>query len=105
MALAQKGLAAANANVVAEVSDSQGMDALLDVTGTFTGLTLELQGTVDNTVWRVLALLPVGGGAAVTSVAAAGAWLANVSGFLRCRAIATAIATGSASVRLNVVRR
>lgn len=49
--------------------------------------TLKLQGTLNDVDYVDIGMVPVGGGAVVTSVAAAGAWSADVSGFSRVQLI------------------
>lgn len=41
--------------------------------------TLQLQGTIDGTNYTAIGLVPAAGGAAVSSIAAAGIWSADVS--------------------------
>lgn len=47
--------------------------------------TIILEGTIDDVTYVAIGLNPAGGGAVVTSAAAAGAWNANVSEFSKVR--------------------
>ncbi len=58
-----------------DVGDRTGV--LVHVTSIGGGGTLVFEGTIDGTNWFALAGVPTGGGAAVSSVNAAGAWLVN----------------------------
>lgn len=92
--------------LVLEVNDAMSEEGVVDVSGTFTGLTVAVEGSTDGgTTWRALAMSPVAGGADVTSVTAAGAWRSNFGGFNKARVNVSAIATGSVVVKAQVSRK
>ncbi len=74
----------------------------VQVSGTFTGLTLVFEASQDGgTTWISVSGFPFAGGAAVSAVSGTGNWLIPVYSFTLIRVRATAIASGSAIVALE----
>lgn len=92
-------LAAVNDAALTSGSDSKRSVVGVQVTGTFVG-TILIEGTVDGGTWVTLAIDPFGGGAAVTSITAPGAWKVDVSGLALVRARMSAWTSGAATVAL-----
>lgn len=75
----------------------------IDVRGTFTA-TLIPEGSIDaGTTWFTVTINPVGGGAGVTSITAAGAWTAAIAGFTNFRVRIDAYTSGTATVNLQSI--
>lgn len=76
----------------------------LQVSGSPVGLTLALEVSIDGTNFTALSLLPVGGGAAVTSVTAAGAWQSATGTYAirSARLNTSALTSGTASATLAI---
>lgn len=70
------------------------------VTGTFTGLTVAFEGTLDGTNWVALLGTPVAGGTTATTATATGVYLIYCPGVGKVRSRCSAISSGSASVTL-----
>lgn len=71
----------------------------LQVTGTWSG-TLQFEGTVSGTESAVPGA-PLGGGSSVTSATANGIWLFSVPGLSSVQVRASALASGTAAVRMQ----
>lgn len=87
------------------LEDDVSRDFIFQVTGSGTH-TLAVQLSNDGTTWVAVQLTPVGGGAAVTSVSAAGMWrVEQVGGAQRIRVQSTVAGTGSMVALLGGARR
>lgn len=82
------------------VFNAQGLGVVsMRTTGTHTGLAGTVQCTNDGTNWTTLQMIPVGGGAAVSSFGNTnGFWVAVAAGCTQVRANVTVLTTGSASI-------
>jgi len=81
--------------------------ALIDIAGTFTGLTGSVQGSLDNGstyadlhTFQSYELLNSRGEVAQSSIATARRYLVNVAGYTNIRYNVTAISTGTANIRI-----
>lgn len=101
---AQKALGVLNAALDLILSGALSEEGIVDVSGTFVA-TLVVEGTADGTTYRALAMSPVGGGADVTSVSAAGAWRINFAGCKGARVRVSAYTSGSAVVAAQVMKK
>ena len=76
--------------------------AAVQLTGSWTG-TLTFYYSLDDITWQLCPMVPLGGGAPVTSTTANGAWLASLvpqgSGLM---VVATAWTSGTATVACNL---
>jgi hypothetical protein len=89
-----------NGDIVALQALNSTMGAL-QITGTWTG-TIQFEATLDGSTWVSVAGTPAGGGAAVTSTTANGAWtFAGAFALVRLRA--SAAMTGTAVTTLLVL--
>jgi hypothetical protein len=77
----------------------------VDLRGTFVA-TLLIQGTINDSNWINLSVLPVGAGlntAQVASATATGAWWGNGSAFKKIRITASAFTSGTVNVTLRAI--
>lgn len=74
----------------------------LAITGTCTGLSARVQGTVDGTNWTILGIYPVAPGtaSAASIVSATGVWRTNAAAFKQIRVNITAL---TASCTMSIV--
>ena len=71
----------------------------LTIQGTASGLAAAVQGQqTPNGSWTTIPAIPLGGGAAVTSISANGSWTVNVSQYSAVRLHVTALVSGNATV-------
>lgn len=101
---AKATLAAAQAALDFNVADGHSEEGAVDISGTFTA-TLVVEGTVDGTNYRALAMTPVGGGASVASVTAPGMWRVDLGGWKAARVRVSAFTSGSAVVAVGTTRK
>lgn len=97
------GVPTANSFVELTLNGSSGF--AVDLRGTFVA-TLVIQGTINDSNWINLSVLPVGVGlntAQVASAAAAGAWWGNGSAFQKIRVTASAFTSGTINVTLRAI--
>jgi hypothetical protein len=74
---------------------------LVDISGTFTGLTLNFEGSADATNWRALGCSSLVGGVSISNTSTTGAWQCNSGGLTGIRARASALSTGSARIQMQ----
>ncbi len=90
-------LAADEANIALDVLEHGTIG--IDVRGTFTA-DITPEATIDNINWFTLSINPIAGGAAVTTITAAGAWTANCAGLHKVRLRIDNYTSGTATVNL-----
>lgn len=86
--------------------NSQGSGSVgIQVTGTFTGLTANFQGTVDGTNYFTISCFTTGTTGAivqgVTTTSAVGSWTCPAAGYQNVQVQVTAVASGTAVITLN----
>lgn len=86
------------------ISDAFSEEAVVDISGTFVG-TVVVEGSVDGTIFRALAMSPVAGGADVASVTAPGAWRVNFGGMKAGRVRCSAFTSGTIVAQAAVTRK
>lgn len=91
--------------LVLNISDAFSEEGVIDISGTFTGLAATVDGSVDGTNFRALALSPLAGGADVASLSAVGGWRFNLGGLQVARVNVTAVTTGTAVVAAATTRK
>lgn len=72
----------------------------IQVAGTFSA-TVQFEGTVNGATWTAVTGTPVGGGAAVSSTTATGAWRLSTAGMQSVRARVSAYTSGGANAWLQ----
>ncbi len=83
--------------------DVRGASVLaIQVVGTMSA-TLQIEGTIDGQTWFALNAIPFNSATAVTSITAAGAWFANVSGLLAARIRCSAYTSGTPLITLRSI--
>ena len=103
MALATTTLSADEATLVIPINSEYGSKAVVQVSGTFSA-TLVVEGSLDGSNFVTLELAPVGGGAAVTSITAAGAWRVDLDAWKSARVRVDTYVSGDAEVSASTVR-
>jgi len=106
MAVGDTGLAEVLQNAAAATGNGTAIDfksyhhLTLDVTGTFTA-TVTFEGTIDDSNWVAIGLLPSNNGAAVTTATAAGMFKLPVDmcALSQVRARISAYTSGSVTVK------
>ena len=83
------------------VSTAGGGTAIFNITGTWTG-TIVFEGSVDGTNWVTADVQPFQFGSLISSVVANGQWLLNVGGLNSFRVRGNTVATGTATVWIEV---
>jgi hypothetical protein len=101
---ASKTFATAGDTVDLNISDTYSEEGIIGIVGGFTG-TIVVEGAPDGVTYTALAMSPVGGGADVTSTAAAGAWRVNFAGCKTARVRASALSAGTPAVTAQVSRK
>src|SRR5262249_12996175 len=86
--------------------NSQGSGSVgIQITGTFTGVTVAFEGTVDSTNWFSVPCFTSGTSGTVatgiTTSSSGGAWTCPAAGYQQIRANVTARSTGTAVITLN----
>jgi hypothetical protein len=94
---AMQSAAATTGNGTVLVTTGMGT-TMFTVSGTYTGLSLVLEGTQDGSVYSTLNVVQLGTNVISTSVSANGIFQASVSGLVNVRARVAAITTGSVTV-------
>lgn len=87
------------------INEAMSEEGIVDVSGTFTGLTAAVEVSADGVTYRATAMTPIAGGVDVATIAAAGAWRVNFAGCEAARVNVTAIASGTALVNAAITRK
>ena len=103
MALATGTLSADEATLAIPINSEHDSEAVIQVAGTFVA-TLLVEASLDGTNYETLEITPVGGGAAVTSITAPGAWRVDLGGWKSAQVRVDTFTSGDAAVSASTVR-
>jgi hypothetical protein len=95
------GTIAVNGDIV-QMQVLGGTVGSVQLSGSWTG-TIQFEGTLDGSTWAAIAATPTGGGAAVTSATAPGAWTISAALTL-VRVRASAAMTGTTTVTVLFIQ-
>ena len=96
-------LGAVNAEIIAQTDGAQSV--ALDLRGTYTGLSVQVQGSIDGTNWTVIPMRPINQAAikyvvTIAAAAAQGAWVGSCAPYRFVKALCTVLTTGMAIATL-----